>query len=163
LVFGIGTATSAELEVIYPNGLVVTRTGLSINGAVNDVRIRPSIQESSIVASYIITSTSTNTFQFDFETIGDCDFVRIYFPGKAPTGACNVLPADKDLQPGDSGVSWVKTEVAPGVFHHTLSWAGVPCAYPCTYNFTIDAALLGETHASATHQLNISICGGFQE
>jgi hypothetical protein len=120
----------------------------------------PSIVASSVLDSYTF-SGNWATWRFEFDTIGTADFVRVIFT-KNPVGVCAVLPADKDLQPGDPGVIWTVVPVGGGVYHHVVTWTNVSCQAPCSYDYKVEAKYQGAVATSATFQLLVNICGGYQ-
>lgn len=167
LIFGIGSASSGLVSVDWPNG--VTESHVVISNTILSTMTPhvPLVNNTSVVGTYTISSSSSANWVFSWITEGSSDFVEVEILGDpSRMGVCDVFgTGDLLLKELDTNVSVDRVQMpGPGVkFVHVLTWSSVPCEAPCTYSFKVRSQFGASVSESGTHQLFVSVCGNIQQ
>jgi len=167
LVFGLGSAGTAAMEVVWPHGGRQIYPDVSAIPGFPDVEVTfvqdPLIDTASITSTYTPSSGSMTTHKFKWWTqyAGGDPEVLLTIASPATTDCKSILGGGTQLllKAGVSGVS-VASVPSNGGFEHRVNLS-VQCFGGCNYNYTVRNVVGGSIYSDGIHLHQVSVCGGF--
>ena len=167
LIFGLGNAGTAAMEVVWPHGGRQLYSDVSTIPGFPDVKIvyvqDPGIDSQTVTSTYTPSQgTTTHKFAWTTHYAGGDPEVLLAIANPATTDCKSILGGGTQLllKAGVPGVSVTSKWIDFGILEHKVNYSAY-CFGGCNYSFTVRNVIGGATYSNANHVHIVSVCGGF--